>query len=410
MTGALQAQQSQGLGLRYSSLRSRAIVSETPEFYEMDGHAMPLISVVIPSYNHRQYIGQAIRSVLDLDYESIELIIIDDGSTDGSSLVIREAIADNKGRRIVFAEQSNAGAHVAIVQGMNHARGDILTILNSDDFYEPDRFSIIVRAVPKTGDFIAFTQVRYVNEDGGPLGPESEHRKWYKKALSEATECPTVGYGLLRNNFSVTSGNLVFTRSLYERLGGFRNYKLCHDWDFLIRAVHFVEPIYLSKPLMSYRVHKLNTVNSVLHLFLQEGVPCINSFVALGLDEKSPNPLAPNWANWPVYFDYFINSYSSWFASEPIRNFLNREAVIRPCISIDSWGTGTTQQDLGYAVRLECAQPSLDSYALLRELAQHDEKATGARSFGWWLARIKHATCHVSANSEQVRQSATDPS
>lgn len=283
---------------------------------------MALISVVIPSYNHRRYIAGAIRSVLDSDYESVELIVIDDGSTDGSSSLIREVIADHRGRRIVFAEQSNAGAHLAIMRGLSRAKGNVLTILNSDDLYDVDRLSIIMRAMPKAGDFMAFTQVRYIDDAGEPLAPESDHRKWYAKVLLEAAECPTAGYGLLRNNFSVTSGNLVFTRSLYEQVGGFREFKLCHDWDFLIRALHFVEPIYLPKVLMSYRVHNANTVNSVLHLFLKEGVPSLNSFIALGLKEVPPNPSAPGWAHWPDYFDYFISRYPSWFSDQPIRTFL----------------------------------------------------------------------------------------
>jgi glycosyltransferase involved in cell wall biosynthesis len=301
---------------------------------------MPLISVIIPSYNHRQYVTAAIRSVLDSDYESIELIIIDDGSTDGSPTVIRDTIADHRGRHIVFVEQPNAGAHLAIMRGASQARGGVLTILNSDDRYDSDRFSTIMQTVPKTDDFIVFSQVRFIDEAGTALSPEAEHRKWYAKALSEAAECPTVGYGLLRNNFSVTSGNFIFTRSLYERVGGFCEFKLCHDWDFLIRAMHYVEPLYLPKPLMSYRVHQRNTVNSVLHLFLEEGVPSINSFIALGLKEMPPNPLAPGWAHWPDYFDYFINTYSSWFSDQPMSNFLRYQPDDRSSLDVSDQKDG----------------------------------------------------------------------
>jgi glycosyltransferase involved in cell wall biosynthesis len=330
-----------------------------------------LISVVIPSYNHAQYVRKAIRSVLEQDYAALELIVIDDGSRDGSPDIIREALADARGRRVVFLEQANAGAHAAIMRGLSLARGDVLTILNSDDHYEKGRFSAVMRSAPSSGDFIAFTKLHFIDENDQPMAADSGIQAWYDRALSDAAQCPTVGYGLLRNNFSVTSGNLVFTASLYSQVGGFGDYKMCHDWDFLMRATHRVEPIYIQQDLMAYRVHPTNTLNSTQHLLLAEGVPAINTFVKLGMAEAPPNPLAPGWAHWPFYFDHFIDTCASWFSSEPIRGFLDVTMPRRAWANVSSWTDARRLglSDCGYLSDAQIPTIAREAFAFQREAA-----------------------------------------
>jgi glycosyltransferase involved in cell wall biosynthesis len=283
-----------------------------------------LISVVIPSYNHARYVAAAVRSVLEQSYEDLELIIIDDGSTDDSDKAIRAAIAGSGRRRTEYHRQKNAGAHAAIMRGLALARGEVLTILNSDDFYEPERIARIMNAVPRTGDFIAFTKVRFIDEFGRSHAAGAPIQAWYDMALRDAARCPTVGYALLRNNISVTSGNLVFTRRLCEKVGGFRDFRVCHDWDFLMRAAHHVEPIYVQHTLMAYRYHGANTIHSTAHLLEEEGVAALNHYVDLGLDEIPPNPLAPGWAHWPRYFDLFVKRFPCWFSGSPMGDYLRR--------------------------------------------------------------------------------------
>lgn len=336
---------------------------------------MALVSVVIPSFNHARYVQRAVRSVIEQSYAELELIIIDDGSSDGSEALIREAIADHRGRRIEFHVQANAGAHQAIMRGLSLARGNILTILNSDDFYEPARIERLMRAVPSAGDFIAFSKVRLIDDNNLDLPADAPLQHWYDQALRDAARCPTVGYALLRNNISVTSGNLLFTRALYERVGGFRHFKMCHDWDFLMRATHHVEPIYVQEPLMAYRYHEANTLRSTTHLLEKEGVEALNDFVDLGLAQPPPNQLAPGWAHWPAYFDVFIGRFACWFSREPMARFIRNRP--RPAakphgrtIWVDNASLGLPQTDF-----LTSPVAGPEAYALLREayLARPDE-------------------------------------
>ena len=278
------------------------------------------ISVVIPSYNHSKYIETAIQSVFmqASDELEIELIIVDDGSPDDSPSIIRECLKSSPLERTLLIEQENRGAHAAIMRGIDQASGDFISILNSDDAFLPGRFAAVADRLDPSKDGIAFTLVEMIDQDDQPLAPDSPEYGWYQEVLSSAAACPTHGFALLRNNPAVTSGNFVFSRSLYEKLGGFSEHKLSHDWDFLLRATFYTEPVFIPETLMRYRVHPQNTTGQVQHLMADEGRDGLNRFMALAQLKDSPNPIAPLPANWPRYWPWFCESIRPHFSDRPI--------------------------------------------------------------------------------------------
>jgi glycosyltransferase involved in cell wall biosynthesis len=101
-----------------------------------------LVSVIIPSYNHVHYVSEAIGSVLTQSYQDLEVLVIDDGSEDGSP----ELIAQMDDNRLTLVVQQNQGAHAAINRGLQMAKGEYLAILNSDDVYHPKRLENAIEA------------------------------------------------------------------------------------------------------------------------------------------------------------------------------------------------------------------------------------------------------------------------
>jgi len=95
-----------------------------------------LVSVIIPSYNHSQWITHSIKSVLNQSYNNLELIIVDDGSTDDSHSVINRFRSDERVKIILNSQ--NIGQGNCINQGLDQARGDYICFLPSDDWYYPD--------------------------------------------------------------------------------------------------------------------------------------------------------------------------------------------------------------------------------------------------------------------------------
>ena len=100
-----------------------------------DQSIMVKVSVIIPVYNVEPYLKQCMDSVVGQTLKDIEIICVDDGSTDGSLDILREYAAEDN--RIQIIEQKNAGAGAARNNGMRHATGKYLSFLDSDDFFEP---------------------------------------------------------------------------------------------------------------------------------------------------------------------------------------------------------------------------------------------------------------------------------
>ena len=101
---------------------------------------MTKASVVIPSYNHAAFISDAIESVLNQSMTDLELIIIDDGSTDDSM----DVISGFSDPRLTVTAQTNQGAHAAINRGLQESSGMYLAILNSDDVYHTQRLERVI--------------------------------------------------------------------------------------------------------------------------------------------------------------------------------------------------------------------------------------------------------------------------
>ena len=100
----------------------------------------PLLSIITPVYNVEAYLDRCVQSVLSQSYREIELILIDDGSTDGSASLCDEWEA--KDSRVVVVHQANAGVSAARNAGLKIAQGDYLTFVDPDDFLAPDTYFV----------------------------------------------------------------------------------------------------------------------------------------------------------------------------------------------------------------------------------------------------------------------------
>jgi len=106
--------------------------------------SFPKVSIITPSYNQGQFLRKTIESVLNQTYPNIELIVIDDGSTDGSVAAIARALTDCPFPHH-FLHRENRGAHATLNEGVELASGDCIGILNTDDIYIPERTEFMVR-------------------------------------------------------------------------------------------------------------------------------------------------------------------------------------------------------------------------------------------------------------------------
>ena len=125
----------------------------------------PLVSILIPSYNHEDYIGQCIKSILAQTYTNFELIIVDDCSSDKSAEIIQN-ITDK--RLFFFQNKFNKGLNSTLNEAFKHAHGDFITFLGSDDFFDGHFLEEFVKYINLNGtDFAVFyPQIIPVDDDG----------------------------------------------------------------------------------------------------------------------------------------------------------------------------------------------------------------------------------------------------
>jgi len=214
------------------------------------------VSVVIPVYNHDRFVGAAIESVLSQTVRPREILCIDDGSTDCSAWVL-EAMA-RQHSSVRFWSRPNQGAHRTINEGIHEAHGRYLAILNSDDFYHPERLLRCLAVLESDPDVaVVATGISFIDDHGN-----ATRYRWYEDVCAFYEQIGDLGLALVNGNLLMTTSNIVARRAVFDEVGGFDDLRYAHDLDFFLRLlVHRKRLVLLRRPLLTYRVHAGNTVS-----------------------------------------------------------------------------------------------------------------------------------------------------
>ncbi len=217
----------------------------------------PLVSVVIPSYNHERFIGEAIDSVLNSTFTNLELVVVDDGSQDSSVKVIN-SFSDSRVRLVC---QENAGAHRAMNRGAALAQAPFLAFLNSDDRFQPGKLEQHL-ALHEQNDGIeaSVARIRHIDEEGAPLDEDHWAKRWYAGALEIFQEEPSLHHSLMVINHLVTSSVLFVKRDVFMEIGGFIELRYTHDWQMFLTLASRRRFTVIEQPLTDYRIHGANTI------------------------------------------------------------------------------------------------------------------------------------------------------
>lgn len=220
----------------------------------------PLISVIIPAYNHEKFIGAAIDSVLEQTVDDFELIVINDGSTDRTG----EIVESYKDFRISYYYQENQDAFNTINRGLTLVKGQFVAILNSDDVYTKDRFAKILEYQKQHNSDCIITDVIPISDSGDEFtDPEFGWNQWHQKNRTYYKEVGDMYAAFLQGNFMVTTSNLFMTSAAAIEVGKFCSLRYLHDYDYIFRmmlkyptGVHYME----NDKLVYYRIHDGNTL------------------------------------------------------------------------------------------------------------------------------------------------------
>ncbi len=281
---------------------------------------LPRIAVVIPAYNHAAYVEQAIASVLEQEGAELELHVLDDGSTDDTLAAAGRALDQAGKRRCSLSNQANAGSAVTLNRLIAGCDSDLVAILNSDDHYLPGRLAALAGLAEPGRDFIGFTGVAFDPE--AMVGPSNSFENWYRGKLAYALSLPTCGFALVTANLAISSSNFLFSRALFDRVGGFNPaLPLTQDWEFLLKTLRWTEPHLLAQRLLYYRAHATNSFRRLVDVRIEQSQQALDAFIAWAAGEAD-NKVAPTPARWPRFFPMFAGSCAPAFSVEPVGQFL----------------------------------------------------------------------------------------
>jgi glycosyltransferase involved in cell wall biosynthesis len=206
----------------------------------------PLISVVIPTYNRAHLVCEAIDSVLRQTYRAVELIVVDDGSTDDTAGVLKRYET-----RIRTVRQNNAGPSVARNHGAALASGEFVAFLDSDDLWLDHKLERQVSVVERAGGYVpcclanimmCWKQRRATSFDIALLNPPLECGVWTNVAE------------VLSTRFLLTNQGVMIRREVFHKLGGFNErLRLLEDHEFALRLALEGPWAYLREPLVIWR-------------------------------------------------------------------------------------------------------------------------------------------------------------
>ncbi len=208
---------------------------------------IPQVSVVIPVYNEKQYVAQAIKSILNQSYTDYEIIVVDDGSTDDTPQIL-----ESYSSKINYIYQNNQGSAAARNRGIEVAKADLIAFLDADDFFSsPDKLSQQVTYFYRDFELgSVHTGWQLVNQNGENI---SNICPW--------EYAPNLDLETYLKWKPVLTSTMMVRRSWLMRVGGFDiALRQCHDVDLVLRlALEGCKFEWLRQIAVAYRLHQGNT-------------------------------------------------------------------------------------------------------------------------------------------------------
>lgn len=212
----------------------------------------PLISVIVPIYNVEAYLDRCVRSIVDQTYRNVEIILVDDGSSDGCPAMCD--VWAERDARIKVIHKKNGGLSDARNAGMAVAMGDLISFIDSDDSIEPEFLELLYRAMMESGAEIAECGVSYVAEDGTVL------RQRNAADVLEMGKIEALRRLVLEDGIYQTVWNKLYRRDVMgDILFAFGKYNEDEFWTYRVFD----------------RIEKLAVVQKPLYNYLQRGTSII---------------------------------------------------------------------------------------------------------------------------------------
>ena len=220
-------------------------------------HPSPLVSVVVPTYNYGSFLGRAVDSALAQDLAAVEVLVVDDGSTDGTAAAMARYAGEP---RVRYLPQPHRGVSGARNRGIAEARGRYIALLDADDLW-PRRDKLSLQA----GYLEAHPEVGWIFSDVSLVGPGEDERPylwrlgWYSEESSQPRTVPLTLAELWWDRFGVPTSSVFARRDDLMDAGGFdESLDMWEDLDLWIRLQLRYPVAFIPAALVERHIHGSN--------------------------------------------------------------------------------------------------------------------------------------------------------
>lgn len=287
-----------------------------------------LVTVVIPVYNHEKYILSAIESVLSQDYANVELIVINDGSTDGTDETIKRFL-NKRGDIFKYISKANEGVGKTMSLGLESAQGEYFVELCSDDLLSSSSIKNRLDFINKRDDIdVVFGTLLSINSEGKPLAKIARNKEYYDSERHNFND-----FMERRAIFTIHAG--LYRTEKLRSIGGFNE-------DFFTEDVHlnFLLPLFLNiasidKEVVCYRQHETNISRGKPLWMRQEKVKSLEIILRLpNVPKESVGDIKKYLFR--EYMKYLKAGIKAGMDKVELRDVVRRAMSIKP-VSLKAW-------------------------------------------------------------------------
>ncbi len=229
-----------------SSIHSSVDVESSTEEWITPDYISGLVSVIIPTYNRNEFVVEAIESLRAQTWKSLEVIVVDDGSTDDTLTALKGIPSLGDSRTLRILEQPNAGVSAARSRGTRAATGEFFVYLDSDDTLLPDAIAHSMAALRASGSDFCYGAIEKQDHRGQRI---SDGKQWHPK--------PITPENMITNTWLVHAG--CYRRSVIMRVGPWNETLVGYeDMEFLLRIKATSRGVPIPRVLGIYRIHGMN--------------------------------------------------------------------------------------------------------------------------------------------------------
>jgi len=273
----------------------------------------PSVSVIIPVYNGEKTIAETIKSVLNQTFSDFELIIINDGSTDGTEQVV----SNFSDKRIKLINIKNSGPSAARNKGIEEAKGEYVSFIDSDDLWSQDKIEKQLDKLINNMEYgVAYSWTIFIDENSKYIHP-----------LKKVDYQGNVSEKIIKGNFVGSGSNILVKKEAVKSIGYYCiSLRYGEDWDYLIRLAQSYEFILVKDFHVFYR-RKLNSLSSNVSALEDSSVKILNKYRERFSQDKEKS-INEALSNIKLYSSYLyltgLNNEIRWRVSyEKLREAIN---------------------------------------------------------------------------------------